>query len=254
MDFDINNIDPKLLEDDDRIVAYLKGQMSAEEEQFFLNELETNPELKEKAISMARLVKGLKEVGAERDKDIQRAILASSKQDMETAAQNATQGKAEVPVAASRAPTISLSKTAKWLSIAASLICIVWLGFTYNSYRNTTALGDLYDDVFSSSIIVRGQETQTEAEKKLQALFINIRENRCIDEAIHNLSLYWELSTMDTYNDYTEYSAEIGWNLAIAHLKNNDKKEAKTVLEKLISVSEEGSAVNTKAKELLEKI
>ena len=30
---DINNIDPKLLEEGDRIVAYLKGQMTSEEEQ-----------------------------------------------------------------------------------------------------------------------------------------------------------------------------------------------------------------------------
>lgn len=253
MNIDINNIDPKLLEEDDRIVTYLKGQMSAEEEQAFLKELENNTELKEKAIAMARLVKGLKEVGLEQDRDIQQVILASSEQDVESATKNATRDEVEVP-AASQAKIISISKTAKLLSIAASLICIVWLGFTYNSYRNTTALGDQYDDVFGSGMIVRGQETQTEAEKKLQGLFTNVKENQKIDDAIHELSLFWELSTMDTYNDYTDYSPEIGWNLAIAHLKNNDKKEAKAVLEKLISVSEEGSAVSAKAKELLEKL
>ena len=47
---DTNNIDPKLLEEDDRISAYIKGQLSAEEEQLFLKELEDNPEMKEKAI------------------------------------------------------------------------------------------------------------------------------------------------------------------------------------------------------------
>ena len=250
MNIDINNIDPKLLEEDDRIIAYLKGQMSAEEEQSFLKELENNTELKEKAIAMARLVKGLKEVGSEQDKVIQRVILASSKQDIEAATKKAT----EVPIAASKTHIITLSQAAKWMSIAASLICIVWLGFTYNSYRNTKTLGNQYDDAFTSGMIVRGQETQTEAEKKLQGLFTNVKESEKIDDAIHELSLCWELSTMDTYNDYTDYSAEIGWNLAIAHLKNNDKKEAKAVLEKLISVSEEGSAVSAKAKELLEKL
>jgi len=250
MNIDINNIDPKHLEEDDRIVAYLKGQMSAEEEQKFLEEVEHDPELKEKAITLARLVKGLKEVGTEQDREIQRVILASSKQDIEAATQNAT----EVPVAASKTPVISLSQAAKWLSIAASLICIVWLGFTYNSYRNTTTLGNQYDDAFTSGMIVRGQESQTEAEKKLLGLFTNVKENQKIDDTIHELSLCWELSTMDTYNDYTDYSAEIGWNLAIAHLKNNDKKDAKAVLERLISVSEEGSAVSSKAKELLEKL
>jgi hypothetical protein len=59
---------------------------------------------------------------------------------------------------------------------------------------------------------------------------------------------------METYNDYTDYSSEIGWNLAIAYLKDNNKKDAKIVLEKLIGITEKGSAVNGKAKELLEKL
>lgn len=242
MNNDINNIDPKLLEEDNRIEAYLKGQMSAEEEQSFLKEVKNNPELKDKAIIMARLVKGLKQVGAEQDREFLNVILASNRQDVNMAAYNATHTKAKV---------ISFTRTVKWLSIAASVICIVWLGLSYNSYKNTTALGNEYDDVFTSDIIVRGQETQTEAEKKLLGLFSNVRDNKKIDETIHELTLCWELSTMDTYNDYTGFSAEIGWNLAIAHLKNNDRKEAQKVLEKIISISEEDSSISLKAKELL---
>jgi Tfp pilus assembly protein PilF len=59
---------------------------------------------------------------------------------------------------------------------------------------------------------------------------------------------------METYNDYTDYSSEIGWNLAIAYLKDNNKKDAKVMLEKLISSSEDSSAIHSKAKELLEKL
>lgn len=245
MNIDINNIDSKFLEEDDRIVAYLKGQMSAEDEHNFLKELEDNPELKEKAIATARLIKGLKDVGSDQDRDIRGVLLASSKQDVDMAANNATHTKAKV---------ISFARSAKWLSIAASVICIVWLGLTYYTDRNTIALGNEYDEVFSSGIIVRGQGTQTEAEKKLFGLFNNVRDNKKIDETIHELTLCWELSTMDTYNDYTDYSAEIGWNLAIAHLKNNDKKSAKKELVKLLEISEEGSAVYDKIKELLGKL
>ena len=242
MNIDFNNIDSKLLEEDDRIVAYLKGKMSAEEEIEFLKELEDNQELRERAIATARLVKGLKDAGSEQDSDFQRVILASRKQDVDVAVNNATLTKAKV---------FSFVRSAKWLSIAASVFFIVWLGLTYYTYRNTTALGNQYDDVFTSDIFVRGQETQTEAEKKLLGLFSNIRDNKKIDETIHELTLCWELSTMDTYNDYTDFSAEIGWNLAIAHLKNNDRKEAQKVLEKIISISEEDSSISLKAKELL---
>ena len=39
MEVDINKIENRLLEEDDRIESYLKGQMSGEEDQAFLREL-----------------------------------------------------------------------------------------------------------------------------------------------------------------------------------------------------------------------
>lgn len=323
MNIDINNIDPILLEEDDRIVAYLKGQMSAEEELSFLKELENNPELKEKAIVMARLVKGLKQVGSEQDKDILGAFLKSSEQSIESVAKDtirisnnelieranrmekaavhlatvlgiklpetdnqmeaiteimenyAADFERERSVAAAigisdddereisaatkddgpnedvtttnqnESKIIPIRKVSSWLAVAASVLCIVWLGLTYNSYKNTTALGNEYCSY------VRGQEILSE---KLQGLFSDVQENNNIDVAIHELSLCWELSKMDIKNDYSNHSAEIGWYLAIAHLKNNDKKEAKAVLENLISITEKGSEINEKAKELMEKL
>ena len=47
MEVDINKIENRLLEEDDRIESYLKGQMSGEEDQAFLRELEEKPEMKE---------------------------------------------------------------------------------------------------------------------------------------------------------------------------------------------------------------
>ena len=247
-----SNIDPKLLEEDDRIVAYLKGQMSTEEEQQFMKELNDNPELKQKAIVTARLVKGLKQVGAAQDKDTKRGFLASSTEGVQNAVEKAIH--AEKALATTSARTVSIRRTSTWLSIAASLMFIVWLGFEYNDYRSTIGLGEEYGDVFSSSMIIRGAESPTDTEKKLESLFANVKSGDNLDDAIHELSLCWELSTMDTYNDYTNYSAEIGWNLAIAYLKDNNKKDAKIVLEKLIATSEDGSAINVKAKELYEEL
>lgn len=272
---DINNIDPKLLEEDDRIVAYLKGQMTAGEEQQFLKELEDNPELKEKAIVTARLVKGLKQVGSEQDKDIRGAFLASSEQGVEAVAQKVIRDDSAAVVAEQeaifaereqtgtyyrkaepeeRAKTRPTRRVSSWLAIAASLVGVVWLGIGYYNYQHTTGLGAQFDDAFPSSMIVRGADNPSEAEKKLEQLFADVKDNKNIEDAIHELSLCWEISQMETYNDYTDYSAEIGWNLAIANLKDNNKKEAKKVLEKLVETSEEGSAVNQKAKELLSEI
>lgn len=249
---DINNIDTILLEEDDRIVAYLKGKMSAEEEKLFLKELNDNPELKEKAVITARLVKGLKKVGAEKDKDTRGAFMASSAGGVQSAAEKAIHVDNISDAASAKA--ISIRRTSTWLSIAASLLFIVWIGFEYKDYRHTTGLGEEFGNAISSSMIARGADTHTEAEKKLMSLFANVKSGDNLDNAIHELSLCWELSTMDTYNDYTNFSAEIGWNLAIAYLKDNNKRDAKIVLENLIVTSEEGSAIYNSSKQLLEKI
>lgn len=272
---DINNIDSRLLEEDDRIVAYLKGQMNAEEELQFLKELEDNPELKEKAIVTARLVKGLKQVGSEHDKDIRGAFLASSEQGVEAVAQRVIRDDSAAVVAKQeaifaereqtgtyyrkaepeeRAKTRPIRRVSSWLAIAASFVGVVWLGIGYYNYQHTTGLGEQFDDAFPSSLIVRGADTPSDAEKKLEQLFSDVKEKKNIDDAIHELSLCWELSTMETFNDYTDYSSEIGWNLAIAYLKDNNKKEAKKVLEKLIATSEEGSAIYNTSKQLLEEL
>jgi hypothetical protein len=268
---DINNIDPMLLEQDDRIEAYLKGHMSADEEQLFLKELEEKPELKEKAVVTARLIKGLKKVGAEQDKDIMGAFLASSELGVETVAKNTTQieeaayvsdkitmeleeDSSSAQTATQESKTIPIRKASTWLSIAASLVFIVWLGFEYIDYRGTTGLGEEYGNAFTSNMIARGADSHTDAEKRLESLFANVKNGNDLEDAIHELSLLWELSTMETYNDYTDYTIEIGWNLAIAYLKNNDKDRAKGVLETLTSESEEGSAIQKLAKELLDQL
>ena len=244
-----NHTDSKLLEEDDRIAAYLKGAMSTEEEQRFFQEMEENPELKEKAIVTARLVKGLNQVGEERDNDTKEAFFASNEQDVEVVAKQVTR---------QRAKTISIRKTSTWMAVAASIICIVWLGIDYADYKHTTGLGEEYANAipfdFSPSTTVRGEDSSEDALKDLPVLFASVNNGEDLENTIHELSLCWEKSTKDTANDYTDYSAEIGWYLAIAYLKNNNKEEAKKILEKMKTLDEIEPNIENKVKELLEKL
>ena len=83
MDNELNNINDALLLEDERIVNYLKGRMTAEEENAFIEELKTNSELKSKAVAMARMVKGMKEVGKKMDEETTNSILASNQSEIE---------------------------------------------------------------------------------------------------------------------------------------------------------------------------
>ena len=285
MDNEYNNIDEQLLKEDDRIANYLKGRMTADEVQVFMQELKSNPELKAKAIAIARLAKGLKEVGAMQDQETMNEMLCVDESDIKEVAQNAINPidqdelmcadedwprqtaaawrerpaapeRGESP-AASMAPKSPMLSMVKWLSMAASILLIVWAGFGYNDYRKTTSLGNQYGGVFESSQLTRGAakgaET-SEAEAKLTKLFDNIKEKNDLNNTIHELTLCWELAKQETYNDYTDYAPEIGWNLAIGYLKDNDKKNAKAVLEQLTDIVPAGTSIGDKARELLNRV
>lgn len=245
MEKELDKIDPALLEQDDRITLYLKGKMTPQEEQAFMQELDNNPKLKARAVALARLVKGMKEVGKTQDEDVIGAILAADENDVKSVARNAITRKAKV------AP---MRTTAKWLSMAASILLVVWLGIGYHDYRTTTGLGEEYGTQFTTSQLTRGAGDPSEVDTRLAQLFDNVANKKDLDNAIHELSLCWELSTQETYNDYTDYAPEIGWNLAIGYLKDNNRKQAKETLEKLIKVAPDGTAIGDKARELMKRM
>lgn len=64
----------------------------------------------------------------------------------------------------------------------------------------------------------------------------------------------WDSSLCDSYNDYTEYMPEIGWLLANAYLRNNDKSQSIDVLDVLINEFPDGTAMGDKARGLKRKI
>ena len=118
MEKELDKIDPALLEQDDRITLYLKGKMTPQEEQAFMQELNNNPELKARAVALARMVKGMKEVGKAQDEDVFGAILAADENDVKTVARNATTRKAKV---------VPMRTMAKWLSMAASILLVIMI-------------------------------------------------------------------------------------------------------------------------------
>jgi len=247
MTTDNNHIDENMLLDDERIANYLKGKMTAEEEQLFMQELQGNPELKAKAVAMARMVKGMKEVGTANDEDLMGEFLAADAKEVGVVAK-------DVSTAKKSGKVISWRRTVIWLSAAASVALLTWAGIGYNNYRTTTGLGNQYATVFTSSQLTRGGETPTEVETKLTKLFDNVVNDRELKTTLHDLTLCWEMSMQDTYNDYTDFAPEIGWNLAIGHLKNNDRKQAKAVLEKLSTIAPAGTTIGDKTRELLKKV
>ncbi len=201
------NMEETLYNNEERIERYLHGEMTPEEEAIFEEDLANDDTLRRQAEAMARIVKGMETVGNEQDR--------SMIEKMKTA-----NGKKLAPV--------------WWVSIAASLVIIFTVGYHFYDRSQTVALGQQYAYVFSTETesLIRGEEDEDVA-NNLSLLFDNAANGKDIDNTIKQLDELWALSKSDTYNEYTTYEPFIGWNLAIAYLRNNDKKEAKAVLKQM---------------------
>ena len=232
---------------DEQIERYLNRQMSEEESSAFEKELRGNDSLKQRMILLSRLSKGLEEVGEQDDSRVKEAFASSSEDAILAVARNTVSSKISTTDEQS---THHIGFYVKWLSVAASLALILGLGIYYQDYRATVKLGEEYAMAFPHDAIVRGS-IPTAAETELDELFANVIKGENLDVTINRLNLLWELSTMDIYNDYTDYSAEIGWNLAIAYLKKNDKDRSKAVLMSIEEVYSNNSAIVNQVRCLL---
>lgn len=219
-------MDDQIYNNEERINRYLFGETSPEENAQFESDLKNDDQLRQQAESMAQMVKAMDAVGAERDKEMILKMKSSS---------------------------VRKAQPVRWLSIAASFALILTIGYHVYDYNRIGNLGEEYASTFPVSTIVRGEEVDG-AVQKLTALFENVTNGEDLKNTITQLTELWELSQSDTYNDYTTYAPYIGWNLAIAHLRNHDKKEAKIILNQLEMTSGGNTVLDEKIKSLIEEI
>lgn len=219
-------MDDQLYNNEERINRYLHGEMSPEEESVFEADIQKDDTLRHQAESMARIVKGMEVVGDEHDKQLLEKMKASS-------------GK----------KTSSL----RWISIAASIALVFTVSYFVYDYSATTRLGKEYAYTFPVSEVIRGEEDE-EVVNTLTLLFDNVANGKDLDNTIKQLEELWALAQSDTYNGYTMYEPYIGWNLAVAYLRNYDKKKARVVLEQMQANYPTGTALGDKIAELLKKL
>lgn len=222
------NMEETLYDNEERIERYLHGEMTPDEEAIFEEDLANDDTLRRQAEAMARIVKGMETVGDEQDRLMVEKMKAAN-------------GEKLAPV--------------WWMSIAASLIIIFTVGYHFYDRSQTIALGQQYAYVFSTETesLIRGEEDEDVA-NNLSLLFDNAANGKDLDNTIKQLDGLWALSKSDTYNEYTTYEPFIGWNLAIAHLRNNDKKDAKEVLKEMQLKCPKGTAMGDRVIELLNRI
>lgn len=245
---------------EDKLNSFLKGEMTPAEEQAFKILLQERPELKQKAVAIARLAKALRQVGEERDQAVIEELGAVSRQKIEGLTDNICNNEpngniASHPFAASiiaKPKYLSFRRFVVSFSAAASILLCIFGGYKYYKYEQVSSLGQEYLAYFPASEFSRGEGDNVS--ERIQALYGNIADKKDLDATIEELLHIWDASRSEEYNDYTEYMPELGWMLANAYLRGNDKKKAIEVLDKLIEDHPKDTAIGEKARELKQKV
>ena len=271
---------------DDRIARYLRGEMPQDEANEFLHDLKNREDMKdvlEQALATAYLAMAVKEVGEQQDAGIIAALKGIDTEEATEVANNAsekrkhrvdrfaaclsfgteaatvacpsidTEAATEVANNASEKRKHRIVKFAYALAAAASIAIIATVGYNQYERHQVIALGKEYAQTLSPFAEEYHRGDTSTAGEEINALTANVRNQENLEQTIDRLSRLWALSKSDTYNDYTDFAPEIGWTLAIAHLENNDKNAAISVLTQITALYPE-TAICHKANELLKKL
>lgn len=232
------------LTDVELIERFLCGNMDADEEARFMASLNADEQRRSKAIAMAYLVKAMKAEGSRHDRQLIQAMSSLDRSDVAQVAARAAGGHKKGKLLYGFITT---------LSVVAAIVIVFWGSRYYIDYRHTTRLADEYATAFVMEPAATRGTGDEEVARTMSRLFASVRSGKRLPVVQDRLSKLWKLSLQPTYNDYTPYSSLIGWNLAIAYLKNNDKTRAREVLTVLASHAD-SDAVRVKAAELLAKL
>ena len=247
MEIEINN-------QDDIINRFISGEMSEDEKSDFLTRLETDEKLRQRAQLVGLIAREIHHVNSD-----DRIIDALSKTDMDEfrkKLQRIKEKKRESKVSACSVDDglcinkdENMNRDMRWriLSIAASILIVFGVFTIYQNFNKAD-----YTSLGAKQVVVTTFRSAGDSLiiSNLSDLSQRIIAGDRIDDAISQLSdYYWK----DNNEDLKPFHDDIGWNLAVAYLKVNDKDNAILVLNNIIKESKSQEHIE-KAKELLNDI
>ena len=207
---------------DERIEAFLRGEMTAEEETAFKQEIRQNSELRSRAMAMTSLIKGLHDQNSAKETAIIKENTVKSK----------------------------IRPLLYWACSVAAVLVIAFGIYKDHRYRMLDATVSPYYTEYDMSDVSRG-DLDSVTISHLYDLFIQIQVNRSVSNIIKELEpIYNSLDENFTYNAYAN---DIAWNLALAYVKDDQIDKAINILQKL-KADNPDTPIYNKADELIKKL
>ena len=207
---------------DERIEAFLRGEMTTEEETAFKQEIRQNPELRSRVMAMTSLIKGMQEQNSAREAAIIKENTVKSK----------------------------VRPLLYWACSVAAVLVIAFGIYKDHRYRMLDALVSPYYTEYDMSDVSRG-DLDSVTISHLYDLFIQIQVNRSVSYIIKELEpIYNSRNENFTYNAYAN---DIAWNLALAYVKDDQIDKAINILQKL-KADNPDTPIYNKVNELIRKL
>lgn len=216
----------------ERIDRFLLEQMSPEENETFLRDLETDDALRKEAQLRALMIQELHDRQARQDADIIAEVVADKKATRKT----------------------RVIRMLKWVGSAAAVLLLVFGVHTFlpDSEHETDYIA-LADKYYSETPTPTFRNGLTDADKELADLFGMVGKSSDMTPVISRLQAIYDHRNSEYAYQVNGNDVRIAWYLALAYLKDNQPNKASGLL-RLIIVDDKGTDIAVMAQELLNAI
>ncbi|MDY5650817.1 MAG: hypothetical protein SPF23_02040 [Paludibacteraceae bacterium] len=217
----------------EQIDRFLKGKMSAEEEQQFKKEIGQNPELKQQVREHLYLIRGIKQVKSQEEKSL---------------IQNSQHAQKIIPL---KRNWIRITSIAASIAIIMVLTGIEGSRLYYQheirQFAYNASVGVMTDFAAAS----RGTMDE-ETKAHLTDLFTNAQEGKKIPETISELSRLYVLTKDEFVDIEDDYAYQIGWFLAVSYINDGDYEKALEIINNIESEYPDNEDIKSIQKQLVE--
>ena len=217
----------------EQIDRFLKGQMSAEEEQQFKTEIGQNPKLKQQVREHLYLIRGIKQVKSQEEKSL---------------IQNNQHAQKIIPL---RRNWIRITSIAASIAVIMVLTGIEGSRLYYQheirQFAYNTSVGVMTDFAAAS----RGTMDE-ETKAHLTDLFTNAQEGKDLAETIDELSRLYVLTKDEFVDIEDDYAYQIGWFLTVAYINDGDYEKALEIINNIESEYPDNEDIKSIQKQLVE--
>ncbi len=223
-------------EDDDELIDnFLKGKLSDSEETQFKQRLKTDSQFNERASSIAMLNKG---IHLEQEKT-QKAIEDARKLTAEDIKKELKKG--------------VRSTVLRYGSIAALVLMIAGIGADYYNYSQVPGIAEENLKTIIIAYNTNNGDSRGDGEsmyKVLQKLFESVKPNTNLKHTIEKLRAHYNKAIDDYADEEDQYIDVISFALATAYIYDDQRDEAKKVLEHIVNDENSDKEIKEMARKL----